>query len=345
MAVCLWLLALATSARGDSVGSIAEAIVSGLRGAKGAEPVEQLSIADLVEPMESYETSGANGAIYHGHPNHSHQNKSHNKSHHPSPSPGPEHPVNSWCDNHQATGWPTFNSQSELSSDSKWSKYFKIVYGEVPTFGYPICVGGMYLAHKDALQHAGIPTTHFWEVKKYRGGVNYVIWHGGNQAFKSNTWVEGFHCTATREHHSAWYWNLPGSGIWLWSGKTDVFGHRQESWQKYLGTTKCGHDFECGGKLFTTAKSKFGIDTVQYTKETDRKMFLQPGSTGNTYMFVVTTGVGSNTCGATKTKWKAGWQATKSCDCDQSQKCQNCKGFGPAALGYSTNTSSSPCFV
>jgi len=251
----------------------------------------------------------------------------------PSPSPSPAS-INSWCNNNQVQGWPTFKNQGELSGDSKWSKYFTTVYGSVPTSGYPICVGGMYFAYQGAMQQAGISTSTLRTVHQEFGSPIYTIHHGGAKAFASNTWVEGLHCRTGAEYHSAWYWYYPGSGIYIWSGKTDVFQHRTQSWQKYLGTTHC-QGFECGGKLFTTAKSKFGIDTVQYTSETD----------GNTFMWIVCMGVGRNTCGAAQCQWKAGWAASRSCGCNQNSRCQNCQGVGQARLGDGNSTSASPCFV
>merc|ERR1712072_1622259 len=254
----------------------------------------------------------------------------------PTPSPSPTgHQMNSWCNNDQVQGWPTFNSQAALSGDAKWSQYFKSVYGSVPTSGYPICVGGMYFAHKSAMQQAGIDTSSLRAVHQEFGRYIYTIHHGSANAFASNTWVEGLHCRTGAEMHSAWYWYYPGSGIWIWSGTTDVFNHRSEAVDKYLGKGTWCSGFECGGKLFTTAKSKFGIDTVQYVAETD----------GNTFMWIVCMGVGRHTCGSAQCQWKAGWAASRSCSCDQTARCQNCQGVGMALLGNGNGTSASPCFV
>jgi len=255
--------------------------------------------------------------------------------------------MNSWCDNDQVQGWPTFNNQAELSGDAKWSQYFKSVYGSVPTSGYPICVGGMYFVYKKAMEQAGISTS-TWSifgsgkhalrrVDQEFGGYIWTIHHGSSKAtaFASNTWVEGLHCRTGAERHSAWYWYYPGSGIWIWSGTTESFKDRYDAQEKYLGQRYCGGGFECGGTLFTTAKSKFGIDTVQYVGETD----------GNTFMWIVCMGVGRNTCGSAQCQWKAGWAASRSCGCDQTARCQNCQGVGMALLGTGNGTSSSPCFV
>lgn len=150
-------------------------------------------------------------------------------------------------------------------------------------------------------------------------------------AFESNKWIEGAHCETSQETAGAWYWYMPGSGYWMWSGTTDDIKHRTSAYQKYLGVSHCS-DFQCGGKLFTAAKSKFGIDSVQYTEE-DR-------GTGS-FMYIMTEGVGKYTCGAAQTTWKAGWAASKACNCDQSQSCQNCQGFGHSSLLLGNGTS--PC--
>merc|ERR1712072_1613764 len=259
----------------------------------------------------------------------------------PSPAPAPAAgAINSWCDNHQVQGWPTFNNQAALSGDAKWSQYFKSVYGSVPTTGYPICIGGMYFAYKNAMQQAGISTSSLKEYGQEFGGRIYAIYHGSLKAFASNTWVEGLHCRTSAEQHSAWYWYYPGSGIWIWSGTTEAFKNRYDARQRYLGWhSECNGSptFECGGKLFTTAKSKFGVDTVQYVGETDHG--------GNTFMWIVCEGVGSHTCGSAQCQWKAGWAASRSCNCDQTAQCQNCQGVGMALSGNGNGTSGSPCFV
>merc|ERR1719487_2689925 len=132
----------------------------------------------------------------------------------------------------------------------------------------------MYFAYKTAMEKAGISTSTLSVVGQYAGGYIWTIPHGGAKAFASNTWVEGLHYRTPQEKNSAWYWYYPGSGIWIWSGKTEAFQDRYEH-QKKHGFQVCGGDdadgawFECGGDLFTNSKKKFGLDTVQYVAETD----------------------------------------------------------------------------
>lgn len=108
MAVCLWLLALATSARGDSVGTMAEAMAGDLAtgcpgdvkyGNHGWKSCSDCCAADYSSAtvcsaycgVDCSQTKGcikgADGTeqfpVIHGHHNHSHRNHSHhNKSHH-----------------------------------------------------------------------------------------------------------------------------------------------------------------------------------------------------------------------------------------------------------------------
>lgn len=230
-------------------------------------------------------------------------------------------------------GWPKFDNQAALQADGQWSKYFQALYGEIPSVGYPICIYSFYTLHDDLLQKAGIQKTapthasnlgDYYKMHQEFGGYLYMIYHGrnGQPAFGSNVWVEGAHCRTGAETAGAWYWYTPGSGIWVWSGNTKAYQHRVESWQDILGVRSC-RDFQCGGSLFTTAKQKFNLDSIQYTEETN----------GNALMFILTEGVGRYTCGAAQTTWKAGWAADKPCNCDQSTQCQNCQGLGVLGSG------------
>jgi len=249
------------------------------------------------------------------------------------------------CDGGNQYGWPQFNNQAALQADSQWSKYFQLVYGEVPSSGYPICTFGFYFIHYDLMQKAGINKQlgrqgsmgSLYMIRQEFGGNLYMIYHGsGNkQGFQSNKWIEGAHCRTGGETAGAWYWYMPGSGFWMWSGKTEAFQHRTEAYQKYLGRSHCS-DFQCGGTLFTTAHDKFGIDSVQYTDEHVNTC---------TFMFILTQGVGRNTCGASQCTWKAGWAASKACNCDQSQSCQNCQGFGQLSSFLGNSSARSPCIV
>lgn len=248
--------------------------------------------------------------------------------------PAPPVPGNvtspSSCDDISGGDWPTFPDQSSLNNNAKWSKYFELVYGEVPSFGYPICVSGFHVLYPHALETAGIektPVAHPKQLGDYYTGKEFhhmpvnMIYHGRGPftGFGSNQWIEGLHCSTEKETAGAWYFYGPGSGVWINSGVTKAYQHRQESWKEILGRDDCGHDFQCGGELFTAAKDKFGWDTVQYLAEGKDK-----------FMFIHTTGKGTYTCGAESSVWKAGWAGQNQCDCDQSRSCQNCHGYSSA---------------
>jgi len=242
------------------------------------------------------------------------------------------------CDDKSGGDWPEFPDQSSLSMDTKWSKYFELVYGEIPSFGYPICVSGFHVIYPTALATAGIDKKpmeqasqlgDYYQGKEFRNSMN-LIYHGKGPfaGFRSNQWVEALHCGAEKETDGAWYYYGPGSGIWINSGSTKIYQRRQESWKEILGMDDCGHDFQCGGQLFKTAKDKFGWDTVQYVAESGGGPRTTGG--GDKFMFIQTTGQGKYTCGAKQSLWKAGWVGQSDCDCDQSKKCQNCKGYSSA---------------
>jgi len=222
-----------------------------------------------------------------------------------------------------------FNNVDELSKDTKWSKYITLVYGALPTFGYPICLSGFRVLYPKSMEQAGLTMTpkasptqlgDYYQGTEFRHKMN-MIYHGEGpfKGFKSNQWVEALHCASELETASAWYYYGPGSGVWINSGNTKQYQRRQESWKEILGRDDCGHDSQCGGVLFTTAKENFGWDTVQYLAEGKDK-----------FMFVHTTGQGHHTCGAEKTVWKAGWSGITDCDCDETRQCQNCRGYSSA---------------
>jgi len=259
----------------------------------------------------------------------------------PTPSPTPVTPYFESCNDQSGGSWPVWNSESDLQNDGDgWGTYFTIVYGAVPSFGYPICMSGFRMLHLQALQSAGISisTGSKDKVGDYvlahefaKVNVGYIM-HAdcSGQCFGDNMWIEGLHCSTSKEANSAWYYFGTGSGVWVWSGSTKAWPTRKEfAAEMGFSTSQCAHNaFECGGTLFTTAKSKFGYDTVQYLKEHAAQGGGQP-------MFIATEGVGRNTCGASSTPWRAGWAAFNDCNCDQSMHCQNCAGYSNPGCGDS----------
>lgn len=278
----------------------------------------------------------------------------------PIPAPGSNATFPNSCDDKSGGDWPEFHDHSALMKDTQWSKYFELVYGAVPTFGYPICVSGFHVLYSNALNASGISKTvvdrprelgDYYESSEFTGVPVRMIYHGVGpfQGFGSNQWVEALHCKAEKETVGAWYYYGPGSGVWIYSGNTKTYQTRNESWKEILGVDDCGSDFQCGGELFSTAYSKFGWDTIQYLAEgggggggshnhtnrtdynkTDQNSTRPIMKPGDRFMFIHTTGVGAHTCGAKNSVWKAGWAGQSECDCDQTLSCQNCQGYSSA---------------
>merc|ERR1712224_1050660 len=123
--------------------------------------------------------------------------------------------------------------------------------------GYPICIYGFFMLHDNILKSVGLnfksskdtksrntPGAYYHRSASFGDREVYLISHGEyHPPFQSNTWVEGTHCQTPAEKHSAWYWYLPGSGIWIYSGKTKTYPTRQDAYKDILGTSKCD-DFE-----------------------------------------------------------------------------------------------------
>lgn len=228
----------------------------------------------------------------------------------------------------QPRGFPRFNSKADIENDQSWAKYFTAVYGGVPDDGYPICPDDWRVIWPEAFANAGLSLPQglshqsLAKGKGYSGDVHAIVPTNKGSGFDSNVWVEAVHCKVSGEKGGAWYFWAPGSGIWIFSGQTKAWEHRKPAEMEILGHTCKSYD--CDGKLFRTSKSKFGLDTLQYTKEGP------PEKGQGSHMFIDCNGDGSYTCGNPQTSLKAGWNAQHDCECDQNQHCVNCKGVGPA---------------
>lgn len=244
---------------------------------------------------------------------------------------------------------------ADLQADQAWASYFELVYGEVPSFGYPICVGSFYMLYENALNQAGVWAPSLGgrcpqsggEMFKFgqslfsdgtdKGGMSYSgvgIWHpdGNRQAVWGDTWVEITHARTKEEAHGAWYYYMPGSGVWFYTGNTMDFQEHRDAAQEFMGSSSKCHGNECDNlsNAINQNACNSGVQSIQYLehKEADwQNCQFVSGTISLAIEIVDTCGAGKYSCGGSY--WKAGWGASQDCNCDDSQGAYNCQGFVP----------------
>lgn len=254
-----------------------------------------------------------------------------------------------------APGWPIFNTADELQSDSEWAQYFDTVYGEIPSFGYPICVGAFtQIAVRGGLQitanaqdcvdstvddgtliHAMTPwieppqnlVTHIYSSRNVRHAV------------PANMWAEIQHLHSKVDMGGAWYFLEFGSAVWFNVGNTIVFKDHPDASEYFLSAkcnemhkssphTECERDFTQWYK--EASKQKY--TSIQFTDHYDCGCGVEGPSSWKhkrlCHTEIISINPLCNKGGCASGSYKAGWAAQRDCDCDSSKEYSNCKGFG-----------------
>ena len=139
-----------------------------------------------------------------------------------------------------------FADANSLASDP-WGTYFLRVYGTMPPFSYPFCVGKLWHFYDDILSavgaaapaiagtcpsHSAPEGQRYVENNAYQPlGVSYS-WHAPPYTVTSeNTWVEVSHQKDPFNDEKVGMWLLyaEGNGIWFYTGKTRSFGTHPEA--------------------------------------------------------------------------------------------------------------------
>jgi len=271
----------------------------------------------------------------------------------PGPGPPPSLAPESFCLDEQP-GWPKYQSMGDLQNDQAWATYFQLVYGEVPSSGYPICVGSFRMLYLDLLKQAGVqyPTlggscgSYAGELFKFGissfsdaasvGTMSYngvAIWHpdSNRQALPGDTWAEITNAPASEQPVGAWYYYMPGSGVWFWLGNTAVFPDHPDAAQ-HFGFTCSGECDQLSSKIHQKACDS-GILSIQYLEHGEHDWASCKSVSGTMSLaieIIDTCGAGNYSCGAAaQPSWRAGWDASQDCQCDNSQVAYNCQGFIP----------------
>lgn len=255
--------------------------------------------------------------------------------------PGPAPPP-------RAYAWPSFQTAAELQADP-WGNYYKAVYGEIPQIGYPIDTMDNWCIHDSIVVSSKLsmipatvglcPTSNPPLGQRYSMNNQYSvpfmswIWHPyPYQAMAANSWVEVMHESDPfgDEHFGAWFVYAPGSGIYFDLGTTISFATHSDAYA-HFGVSSGDFNEELAKKA-----AGAGYDSVQFLAHVDHVNYQcdthNTGRAGLDYLGVEVLGVklvGTNACttiiGAPPTI-KAGWHASRSCQCDNRKQYLNCAG-------------------
>ena len=132
------------------------------------------------------------------------------------------------------------------------------------------------------------------------------------------------------EHHGAWFLLARGSGVYLHTGQTIVCDDHAAAYS-HFGVASGANEKLC------EAAAASGYDTVQFVAHVDHTDYPcdshNTGVAGMAYMnveVVATRMVGTYACGdkaGRSEQLRAGWGASRACECDNSRPNVNCGGL------------------
>lgn len=253
-------------------------------------------------------------------------------------------------------GWPVFDDEASLQA-SNWAGYFQDVYGEIPHSGYPICIYNFFWLYPDTKAAHGCDEGGNSPKKCPAGdGAYYKVNNKFDKTIKNSAWIyhpspyaaipgsiwiEVTHSDglcAGSEGHGMWFFYTEGSGIWFNTGETRAFQDHGES-----GKALCGHQVAGFDSAIKCAQDA-GINSVQYLGHPDGEYECNfkklSGHAWGNIEIVGTIGYngdklkGSLPCGNKSGQgvFKAGWEGSQDCSCDNSKHVANCAlgpGFPP----------------
>lgn len=167
------------------------------------------------------------------------------------------------------------------------------------------------------------------------GGMSYTgvgIWHPdqNRQALPGNLWVEITHAKTKEENYGAWYYYMPGSGVWFNTANTKAFAEHSDGAEYFLGGShSCGECDNLSAQIHQQACNS-GVQSIQYLEHPEADWMECQAISGTRSLaieIVDTCGKGKYACGSSS--WKAGWAASQACSCDDSQGAYNCQGYVP----------------
>merc|ERR1712226_209692 len=142
-----------------------------------------------------------------------------------------------------------------------WGKYYKLVYGEIPTSGYPICTDELQFLYSPLIAQAGVqlPSTptvtcptqsgqlfkdpNWFQMSFSLWNYNPVLEHpmSRGQGLPANKWVEVLHNAFNMDGSATWFYYTPGTAVYMYTGNTKV-------WTDHLGAVKDLLNQACQGQ-------------------------------------------------------------------------------------------------
>lgn len=240
-------------------------------------------------------------------------------------------------------GWPRFQNLTELQADKRWSTYFKLVFGEVPST-FPVCTFDFWVLNETAYEKAGLSNTRtiisnpktVKEGDLFRQNENLQIYHGKWEPAPNHSWVEVQHMVFPTEVDGMWVWRTRGSGVYANVGRTVVFPTPADTSQAHhdaIAFLSAG----CSKKpaaswpqyesdVFGFCAREKGYDSIQFEPQQGTQPMGSFGLTGLTEMVLVNL-VGKYNSGvlnASQTPLRSGWQASHQCQCDNEAIMPSC---------------------
>lgn len=262
------------------------------------------------------------------------------------------------CADGDQHGWPSFETEVDLRANKPWASYFRAVYGDVPSSGYPICTYTLSHLYRPHLDHAGVkvpamsshcptsPGQYYSTMTDHQESWSTWIWNPNlaqpaSKDLPGHTWVEVIHQRFWVDFSITWLYYAPGTAIWMNLGNTRAYDDHDGATQDLLNKPcddplkECGHFVE-----IQLAGLALGLDTLQFRKHADNTCDVERAERRNTAIEIMDFhGPGMFSCGQISSgqsrRYRAGWEAASLCDCDNTQKTINCAGFGIRALGES----------
>lgn len=247
-----------------------------------------------------------------------------------------------------SSSWPTFQSKAALAADP-WGKYYEAVYGELPSQGFPIETISNWFVYDATIVSSRVtnipasvgscpannpPAGQRYNINDmYSPSFTSWVWHPYPwKAMAANTWQEVIHQADPfgDEHFGAWFIYAPGSGIYFNLGNTISFDEHDAAYKHF--NVKAGNLNEELSKAAAAAN----YDSLQFLAHVDHVNYQcdthNTGHAGLDYMGIEILAaklVGTYACGGpagAPPTVKAGWQASKPCECDNKMQYLNCQG-------------------
>lgn len=278
--------------------------------------------------------------------------------------PAPTPSNNTWpphCEDNNPEGWPVFQNPDDLQNDP-WGNYFLEVYGGIPQSGYPICISSFHFLVDYAVANAGLGLSPSSTCPTEGGdyfktmapddiqspGASWIWNPNGFSELPGSNWVEVIHKGFLADVGASWMYYAPGSAVWFWLGNTAVYQDHRDAVKGILHQRCFDPMRQCLLQMpavFSKA-AEDGYDSVQFLAHYDQHCGLSrspfgtladgvessrrfgvgmPGSKLGAIEIVDPKGTGQFGCAS---NYRAGWEASQDCTCDDGKGYANCVGFG-----------------